>query len=58
MLEEKHEGILKKYFAIWNWVRDHIGKDSEIKVVHVDKYLTTRIQSSGSEIRGDFHNDI
>ena len=55
MLEEKQ--YVRKFYEMWNKVKQLMIKDIDVAVVHDDKYIPPKIKSYGNEIKTDFHND-
>lgn len=54
MLQEKHGDLLKKYNEKGNLVKDLIGKDFDVEVVHDDKHAPAKIMSCKDETKIDF----
>ena len=50
-LVEKHKDILN------NRIKDFIGKDFDVEAIHIDRYISTEINSFRDEIRIYFHDD-
>lgn len=42
MLETNHNNIWSKYYNIGNGVKDLIGRNFNVEVIHDEKYSTTK----------------
>ena len=52
MLEEKHNDKLKH--EIWNKVKEILGKDFDVGIVHYNKYIPTKRKSYRIENKNRF----
>ena len=50
MVNKKHASILNKYSEIWDKLKELIGKDLRVEVVHKNKDITTTVKSYNIEI--------